>query len=115
MHDAREALKELNLARKDVTWGAHALGHMIEIYINPGNEALFVQEVADEDSSSSGSGSGGASSAAALGAVAENLAAAERLLKELSLVLGPEGGARITVLESYIQVCARWGSGCAGT
>jgi tetratricopeptide repeat protein 21B len=113
MHDAREALKELNLARKDVTWGAQALGHMIEIYINPGNEALFAQEVADEDSSSSGGGSG-ASSAAALGAVAENLAAAERLLKELSLVLGPEGGARITVLESYIQVRARWGSGCAG-
>jgi tetratricopeptide repeat protein 21B len=96
-NDAREALKELNQARKDVVWGSQALQHMIEIYLNPDNQALFAQEV---------EGASESNSEALPSSSAENIKAAEKLLKELTAVLGVEGSARITILDAYIQMAS---------
>ncbi|GLC77752.1 hypothetical protein PLESTB_000959000 [Pleodorina starrii] len=43
-NNPREALKELNLARKDSRWGSSAILHMVEIYLNPDNDAVWEEK-----------------------------------------------------------------------
>eukprot|EP00455_Lapot_gusevi_P005051 TRINITY_DN12130_c0_g1_i2.p1 TRINITY_DN12130_c0_g1~~TRINITY_DN12130_c0_g1_i2.p1 ORF type:complete len:563 (-),score=156.42 TRINITY_DN12130_c0_g1_i2:36-1724(-) len=80
-----EALKELQMARRDATWGNLALNHMIEIYLNPDNEAIF-QEVAESKGDNS-----------------EHVRQAEQLMKELSQRTGIDSN-RVAVLECYCQM-----------
>lgn len=66
-NDIGKAISEFNLARKDEVWGAAALTHMIELYLNPDQEGAWEEKEAgplDE-------------------ATRANIAAAEELLKEL--------------------------------
>ncbi|PNW81978.1 hypothetical protein CHLRE_06g268800v5 [Chlamydomonas reinhardtii] len=44
INNPREALKELNLARKDTRWGSQAILHMVEIYLNPDNDAVWEEK-----------------------------------------------------------------------
>ncbi|PNH02040.1 Tetratricopeptide repeat protein 21A, partial [Tetrabaena socialis] len=44
VNNPREALKELNLARKDSRWGSSAILHMVEIYLNPDNDAVWEEK-----------------------------------------------------------------------
>lgn len=44
INNPREALKELNLARKDSRWGSSAILHMVEIYLNPDNDAVWEEK-----------------------------------------------------------------------
>ncbi|KAG2502129.1 hypothetical protein HYH03_000619 [Edaphochlamys debaryana] len=44
INNPREALKELNLARKDTRWGSNAILHMVEIYLNPDNDAVWEEK-----------------------------------------------------------------------
>ena len=39
-----QALKEFNFARKDTKWGGQALLHMVEIYLNPDNDAVWEEK-----------------------------------------------------------------------
>ncbi len=43
-NNPRDALKEFNLARKDSKWGGQAILHMVEIYINPDNDAAWEEK-----------------------------------------------------------------------
>jgi len=43
-NDPREALKQLNLARKDGKWGTPSLLHMVEIYLNPDNDGVWEEK-----------------------------------------------------------------------
>jgi len=40
----REALKEFNLARKDTKWGGESILQMVEIYLNPDNDAIWEEK-----------------------------------------------------------------------
>jgi len=44
INQPREALKELNLARKDTRWGTPSALHMAEIYLNPDNDAVWEEK-----------------------------------------------------------------------
>uniref|UniRef100_A0A7S3VHC1 Uncharacterized protein n=1 Tax=Dunaliella tertiolecta TaxID=3047 RepID=A0A7S3VHC1_DUNTE len=44
INEPREALKEFNFARKDSKWGAQAIMHMVEIYLNPDNDAVWAEK-----------------------------------------------------------------------
>ncbi|GIL85609.1 hypothetical protein Vretimale_13293 [Volvox reticuliferus] len=81
-NNPREALKELNLARKDSRWGSSAILHMVEIYLNPDNDAVWEEkENADTPESR------------------EAVATARSLLKQ---VRGPDTATqRYKVLECY--------------
>ncbi|KAJ1551311.1 Tetratricopeptide repeat protein 21B, partial [Cladochytrium tenue] len=39
-NNPNEALREFNLCRRDPEWGEEAIGHMIEIFLNPDNDTL---------------------------------------------------------------------------
>ncbi|KXZ45770.1 hypothetical protein GPECTOR_50g563 [Gonium pectorale] len=82
INNPREALKELNLARKDSRWGSNAILHMVEIYLNPDNDAVWEEkENADTPESR------------------EAVATARSLLKQ---VRGADTGSqRYRVLECY--------------
>ncbi|MEW5298948.1 MAG: hypothetical protein WDW36_002017 [Sanguina aurantia] len=43
-NDPREALKNFNLARKDSRWGAPSILHMVEVYLNPDNDAVWEEK-----------------------------------------------------------------------
>lgn len=66
-NDIGKAIAEFNLARKDDYWGANALTHMIELYLNPDQEGAWEEkETGPVDDTTRA-----------------NIAAAEELLKEL--------------------------------
>jgi len=44
INQPRDALKEFNLARKDSKWGSQAIFHMVEIYLNPDNDAVWEEK-----------------------------------------------------------------------
>ena len=66
-NDVGKAISEFNLARKDERWGAQALTHMVELYLNPDQEGAWEEKEAGplDDSTRA------------------NIAAAEELLREL--------------------------------
>lgn len=66
-NDIGKAISELNLARKDEVWGANALTHMIELYLNPDQEGAWEEKEAGPLDD----------------ATRANIAAAEELLREL--------------------------------
>lgn len=89
-NEPREALKQLNLARKDGTYGKEAIERMIDIYLNPDNASLF-QESTEAKAEN-----------------AEHLLAAENLIKELFVL--QEGGTpskEYRVLEAYALMANR--------
>ena len=62
-----KAIFEFNYARRDDNWGANALTHMIELYLNPDQDGIWEErENGPVDD-----------------ATRANIAAAEELLKEL--------------------------------
>lgn len=65
-----QAISEFNLARKDDVWGASALTHMIELYLNPDQDGAWEEKE-------------GVSGGPLDDAVSENIAVAEALLREL--------------------------------
>ncbi|MEW5313286.1 MAG: hypothetical protein WDW38_004868 [Sanguina aurantia] len=44
INDPREALKNFNLARKDSRWGAPSILHMVEVFLNPDNDAVWEEK-----------------------------------------------------------------------
>jgi hypothetical protein len=44
MNEPREALKEFNTVRNDSLWGTPALLQMVEIYLNPDNDAIWQEK-----------------------------------------------------------------------
>ena len=44
INNPREALKEFNFARTDTKWGAKASLHMVEISLNPDNDAVWEEK-----------------------------------------------------------------------
>lgn len=52
----REALRRLNLARKDPAWSSRALTQMVEIYLNPDNSMAWTE---GEEAATAGGGAGG--------------------------------------------------------
>lgn len=66
-NDIGKAISEFNLARKDDIWGANALTHMIELYLNPDQDGIWEER----------------ESGPVDDATRANIAAAEVLLKEL--------------------------------
>ena len=48
-NDVVAAVQEFNLSRKDATWGADSLMHMIELYLNPDQEAVWEDDKGDEE------------------------------------------------------------------
>jgi len=87
-NNPHEALRELNMARKDGEWGERAILNMIEIYINPDNETLL-EEVTENTVSKEN---------------AESLKAVDKLLKELPQ--RPKG-LRHQVLEIYAMMATK--------
>ena len=77
-NDVHEAIRCLNLASRDATWGERSLTHMIEIYINPANENLW--EAAAEHDAGGGNDS----------ARAEAVRVADDLLRKLP-AMAPRG------------------------
>ncbi|KAG1671374.1 hypothetical protein FOA52_002984 [Chlamydomonas sp. UWO 241] len=43
-NNPREALKAFNLARTDTKWGGKAILHMVEVYLNPDNDAVWEEK-----------------------------------------------------------------------
>lgn len=73
-NDIVGAVKEFNMCRKDSVWGAEALVHMIELYLNPDQEGVWEEKEAKEDDATVANESE---------AFVENIQAAEALLEEL--------------------------------
>uniref|UniRef100_A0A7S0S5T6 Tetratricopeptide repeat-like domain-containing protein n=1 Tax=Chlamydomonas leiostraca TaxID=1034604 RepID=A0A7S0S5T6_9CHLO len=48
INEPREALKAFNFARKDTKWGGPATLHMVEIYLNPDNDAVWAERGAQD-------------------------------------------------------------------
>lgn len=48
-NDVATAISEFNLSRKDATWGADSLMHMIELYLNPDQEGVWEEDKGEED------------------------------------------------------------------
>lgn len=48
-NDVVSAIREFNLSRKDATWGADSLMHMIELYLNPDQEGVWEEDKGDGD------------------------------------------------------------------
>ncbi len=44
INNPRDALKEFNFTRTDTKWGAKAIMHMVEIYMNPDNDAVWEEK-----------------------------------------------------------------------
>lgn len=86
-NEQKEALTHFNHARKDGEWGRLAIMNMIEIYLNPDNDDLF------------------SAATEAKGDNAENVAAAEKLLKELQLM--GEKSPKLLVLEAYSMIATK--------
>eukprot|EP00741_Cyanophora_paradoxa_P023819 tig00021623_g23008.t1 len=91
MSNVHEALRELNLARKDGEWGERALTNMIELYINPDNETLF-EEAVDGPAPAGKEAS-------------ENVRAVERLLQEASKKYGGPGQVQQKPLKYMVLEC----------
>lgn len=81
LSNAREALRHLNVARRDMRWSAPALLAMAEIYINPEHDISWFD--ADGDGVGVASGAGAAADAQPGGAAHEAVQAASKLLQQL--------------------------------
>ena len=88
-NDSKTALTEFNQARKDGEWGKLALINMVELYLNPDNAELF-QETAE-----------------AKGDNTEQIASAEKLLKDLLHLNDSSLQLRVQVLEAYVQMASK--------
>ena len=87
-NDIGRAISEFNLARRDEVWGHDALVHMIELFLNPDQDGAWEETGAGDGGEGPGAGAGNnpASTTATRAideAVADNIAAARTLLKEL--------------------------------
>lgn len=88
-NDIGKAISEFNLARKDEIWGAQALTHMVELYLNPDQEGAWEEKEAGPLDD----------------ATRANIAAAEELLRELRPVARDQ--KRVRVLENYCGLATR--------
>ncbi len=88
-NDIGKAISEFNYARKDDTWGALALTHMIELYLNPDQDGIWEEKESGPVDDITRS----------------NIAAAEELLKELRPI--SKDPLRVRVLESYVALATR--------
>ncbi|CAM9140679.1 unnamed protein product [Discosporangium mesarthrocarpum] len=90
-NDMHEAVRNLNLVRRDGEWGARALEHMIEIYLSPNGDPIWETPAGDSAS--------------------ESVEVAEKLLSELKVVGGAEdgrGSLRISrAIENVVNMASR--------
>ena len=104
VNDVGKAIAELNLARRDEEWGESALVNMIELYLNPNQDHSW-EEVSHKGDGSGGGSSGGAERGPLDEASAENIAAADTLMRELRAVATDR--RRVKVLEAYCLLATR--------
>ncbi|KAL6760145.1 intraflagellar transport protein [Haematococcus lacustris] len=88
INEPREALKELNYARKDTKWGAPALLHMAEVYLNPDNNAVWADSEGGENAEQR-----------------ESIATARSLLSQVRTQ--DMSSQRFQVLECYARMASR--------
>eukprot|EP00611_Tribonema_gayanum_P006288 TRINITY_DN15597_c0_g1_i2.p2 TRINITY_DN15597_c0_g1~~TRINITY_DN15597_c0_g1_i2.p2 ORF type:complete len:590 (-),score=191.44 TRINITY_DN15597_c0_g1_i2:29-1798(-) len=94
-NEVEQAVCKFNLARRDGVWGAPALQHMVELYVNPDGDNLW-------DVAASGEVTAGDK---------ENVSVAEALLQELSSIRGssnrPQEDLVVRVLEGYVGMASK--------
>lgn len=91
-NDIAAAIKEFNLARTDETWGADALSHMVELYLNPDQEGAWEEREGGGETQLSDETSG-------------HITIAEALLKELRPKAKDQ--KRFKILENYHMLATR--------
>lgn len=96
-NDVVNAISEFNLSRKDATWGADSLMHMIELYLNPDQEGVWEEDKADGDEEQTETPLDHEST--------ENIRVAEALLIELRPIAKDE--KRVQILENYTLLATK--------
>lgn len=89
-NDVGKAIHEFNFARKDSSWGAKALEHMIELYLNPDQEGVWEDRDSETKSDETTTG---------------HIRIAEELLRELRPVCTDDD--KFTILSNYCSFARR--------
>jgi len=87
-NNPHEALRQLNMGRKDGEWGARCIYNMVEIYLNPDNETVWDEALSDGRPMDN----------------SEAVKAAEKLLKEIRLHPKP---VKHHILECYALMATK--------